>query len=62
MHLVASVRSRRQGQYPPVRFRGSLREGLPVSSYQNTVRPGDVKYRDLNRDGRIDDYDRTYQL
>ena len=41
---------------------GSLREGLPVSSYQNTVRPGDVKYRDLNRDGRIDDYDRTYQL
>ena len=36
---------------------GSLREGLPVSSYQNTVRPGDVKYRDLNDDKIIDDND-----
>lgn len=35
-----------------------LKEGLPKpSSY---VMPGDIKYKDLNQDGTIDSYDRTY--
>lgn len=31
-----------------------------VSTYQTTIRPGDIKYRDVNEDGFIDDYDRVY--
>ena len=36
----------------------SLKEGLPVPSA--TVSPGDIKYLDLNGDGKIDSYDQTY--
>jgi TonB-linked SusC/RagA family outer membrane protein len=37
---------------------GSLKEGLPVSSY-GKVQPGDLKYKDLDGDGFIDDTDVT---
>lgn len=36
----------------------TLKEGLPIPSAG--VSPGDIKYRDLNRDGKIDSYDQTY--
>lgn len=32
----------------------------PKQTFQTVVRPGDVKYKDLNDDGVIDAYDRTY--
>lgn len=35
-----------------------LKEGLPKPS--SSVMPGDIKYKDLNQDGKIDSYDRTY--
>lgn len=35
-----------------------LKEGLPKPAA--SVMPGDIKYRDLNDDGIINDYDRTY--
>ncbi len=35
-----------------------LKSGLPVPSGE--VRPGDIKYRDINNDGKIDSYDATY--
>lgn len=41
---------------------GSLRKGLPVTTYQSKVQPGDVKYVDLNGDGKIDANDCAYQL
>ena len=37
---------------------GSLRDGIPAYK-GNTMQPGDLKYRDMNGDGKIDDYDRT---
>lgn len=40
---------------------GNLLSGLPVSTFETTVHPGDVKYKDLNGDGKIDDYDNCYQ-
>lgn len=36
--------------------KGILREGLPTQSY-SSVRPGDIRYKDLNGDGVIDDQD-----
>lgn len=36
----------------------TLKDNLPKPSSE--VKPGDIKYRDLNADGVIDDYDRTY--
>ena len=38
-----------------------LREGVPyMTNYQReNIQPGDMKYRDMNGDGVIDDYDRT---
>lgn len=39
---------------------GNLKPGVPASSY-NDVRPGDVKYKDLNGDGIIDLYDFSYK-
>lgn len=36
----------------------TLKEGLPKPAA--SVKPGDIKYRDLNGDNVIDDYDRTY--
>ena len=37
----------------------TLKEGLPTSSFGD-VKPGDIKYRDLNGDGVINAYDATY--
>jgi hypothetical protein len=38
-----------------------LRKDVPyMSAYQRSaIQPGDLKYRDMNGDGEIDDYDRT---
>lgn len=35
-----------------------LKEGLPVPV--GLIAPGDIRYADLNEDGKIDNYDRTY--
>lgn len=40
---------------------GNLLPILPENTFAS-VQPGDVKYRDLNGDGKIDNYDRCYQL
>ena len=49
-----------EGTYKPEDFNadGSLRDGIPAYK-GNTMQPGDLKYRDMNGDGKIDDYDRT---
>lgn len=36
-----------------------LKDGMPNPG--TSVSPGDIKYADLNNDGKIDDYDRTYK-
>lgn len=36
-----------------------LKDGLPIPAAN--VAPGDIKYKDLNNDGVIDDYDKTYK-
>lgn len=36
----------------------TLKNGLPNPNV--SVSPGDIKYQDLNNDGKIDDYDKTY--
>ena len=41
---------------------GSLGEGLPTNTFIKNPQPGDVKYKDLNNDGKIDNYDYIYQL
>lgn len=41
---------------------GNLKSGIPTSSFITNLQPGDVKYKDLNHDGKIDDYDNCYQL
>ncbi len=38
---------------------GKLKEGIATQSFAATVRPGDVKYVDVNKDGAIDTYDKT---
>lgn len=38
--------------------KGILRSGVPTPMF-GTVRPGDIKYRDINADGVIDAYDET---
>ena len=40
---------------------GKLLSSLPANTFAS-VQPGDVRYRDLNGDKRIDSYDYTYQL
>ena len=49
-----------EGTYKPEDFdeAGKLRNGIPAYK-GNTMQPGDLKYRDMNGDGVIDDYDRT---
>ncbi len=37
---------------------GSLKEGIPTQTF-STVRPGDIRYEDLNNDGKIDANDKT---
>ncbi len=41
--------------------KGNLYPDLPENTFAS-VQPGDVKYKDLNGDGKIDNYDRCYQL
>ena len=52
-----------EGTYKPEEFNGgtSLKDGIAymTSVGQDKVRPGDPKYRDINKDGLIDDNDRT---
>ena len=40
---------------------GKLLEGVVASTFAD-VQPGDVKYKDLNGDGKIDNYDFSYML
>lgn len=40
---------------------GNLLPGIPTSTFAS-VQPGDVKYKDLSGDGKIDNYDYTWQL
>lgn len=40
---------------------GNLLSTLPVNTFE-TVQPGDIKYKDLNNDNKIDGYDYSYQL
>lgn len=35
-------------------------DNSPLQTFSSTVRPGDVKYRDINGDGVIDTYDRVF--
>lgn len=35
-------------------------ENAPKQTFMTTVRPGDIRYKDINNDGKIDPYDRTY--
>ena len=39
---------------------GTLKAGIPVPSLGTTVRPGDIKYVDMNKDGKINDVDEGY--
>ena len=52
-----------EGTYKPEEFNGgtSLKDGIAymTSVGHDKVRPGDPKYRDINKDGLIDDNDRT---
>ena len=53
-----------EGTYKPEEFTAggaSLKDGIAymTSVGQDKVRPGDPKYRDINKDGLIDDNDRT---
>jgi TonB-linked SusC/RagA family outer membrane protein len=37
-----------------------LKDNVPTNgNTRNKIQPGDIKYRDLNMDGEVDDYDRT---
>lgn len=40
---------------------GKLKEGIPVQNFSDAsnLRPGDIKYRDMNGDGEITAVDRT---
>lgn len=51
-----------EGTYKPDEFNGSsLKDGVPYmqSVGQSNVRPGDPKYKDVNRDGVVNDNDMT---
>ena len=51
-----------EGTYKPEEFNGnSLKDGVPymTSVGQTSVRPGDPKYKDINRDGVVDANDQT---
>ncbi len=38
---------------------GVLKEGVPVPTFNDKVRPGDIKYVDVNKDGKIDYLDES---
>ncbi|WP_245801015.1 SusC/RagA family TonB-linked outer membrane protein [Sphingobacterium nematocida] len=40
----------------------SLKEGIVSSSLSSNIRPGDIKYKDLNGDGIINQYDQTREI
>lgn len=50
-----------EGLYTEADFNadGTLRSDLPECTLSTTVRPGDIKYKDVNGDGRIDVYDQS---
>lgn len=53
-----------EGTYKPEEFdpaTGELLPGIPYMTAYNrsAIRPGDPKYRDMNGDGTVDDFDRT---
>ncbi len=37
----------------------TLKSGIPKTNYVSSVMPGDIKFKDLNGDGVIDDFDRV---
>lgn len=41
---------------------GNLKEGIPSPAFIQKVQPGDIKYKDLNNDKIINEYDYTYAL
>lgn len=45
-------------QRPDGSYSYTLKEGIPT--YDPQVKPGDIKYKDLNGDGQINDMDQTY--
>jgi len=55
--------------HPIDSYRGLIADGIfqsqaeinssPLQTYMSTIRPGDIKYRDVNGDGIINDNDRT---
>jgi len=62
---------RKQEGHPIGQYFGLICEGyitqadinsgkLPVSTYTSKIQPGDLKYKDMNNDGFIDDRDETY--
>ena len=40
----------------------TLKNGLPKSTISSGILPGDIKYKDLNGDGVINDYDKTREI
>lgn len=50
-----------EGLYTDADFNadGTLRSDLPACTLSPNVRPGDIKYRDVNGDGKIDVYDQS---
>lgn len=40
----------------------TLKDGLAESSYGANLRPGDIKYKDLNNDGVIDQFDESREI
>lgn len=50
-----------EGLYTEADFNpdGTLVAGLPDCTLSTTVRPGDIKYKDVNNDGKIDVYDQS---
>ncbi len=38
---------------------GKLKEGIPTQSFVGKLRPGDIRYRDVNGDGKVDVFDKS---
>ena len=45
--------------FNPETGKDELRDGLPACGLSTTVRPGDIKYKDVNNDGKIDVNDQS---
>lgn len=50
-----------EGLYTEADFNpdGTLRDGLPRNTLSTDIRPGDIKHKDVNGDGKIDIYDQS---